>query len=147
MEMTEEQRSQLGTEWVTVCALREIINVARRGNISSTYRKALALAEDLMPDYFAPEKRLLAGAPESVNARLYRQLAALESSDTGVYITPYQYAHREYEKLSSQIRDNEKDPEDFALAKNRLGQIEACMMDSKPRDTGTQDYFWRCITG
>jgi hypothetical protein len=58
-DMEERERDQLGNEWVTVCALREVINVAKRGKRKdnvSTYRKAVALAEELMP-IMDPENR------------------------------------------------------------------------------------------
>jgi hypothetical protein len=57
----------------------------------------------LVPNYFDPEKRILAGAPETVSARLYRQLARLESSAEGVHITAYEFARREYETLSKAV--------------------------------------------
>jgi hypothetical protein len=134
--MDERERDRLGNEWVTVCALREVISVAKRGKRKdnlSTYRKAVALAEELMPEYFAPEKRLLEGAPETVNAKLYRQLARVESARTGEPITAYEYARREYEKLSSGIILSDENDEDIALAKNKLEQIEIIMRELKPR--------------
>ena len=107
--------------------------MAKRGNVLPTYRKAIALAEELMPEYFAADKRVLESAPESVNARLYRQLARLESLGTGVQISPYEYARREFDKLSNELLEHEGGKEDLVLAKNRLDQIRACMLELRPR--------------
>jgi hypothetical protein len=109
--------------------------VAKRGKRSdnlSTYRKAVALAEELMPEYFAPEKRLLEGAPETINTKLYRQLARVESARTGVPITAFEYARKEYQNLLSGLSLSDDD-DNLALVKNKMQQVEAIMLELKPR--------------
>ena len=131
--MDDKKTDQMGTEWVILCALKAILGVAEKGKLSHTYRRALAFAEELMPEHFAPERRILAGAPETVNARLYRQLAELESSSTNISINAYDYAKREYLKLKRQLTEHEGNFQDLALVKNRLEQIELAMRELKPR--------------
>ena len=127
--MEENERLRLNTEWATTNALREIINIARRGDIQATYRHAIALGEDLLPELFDPHKRILEPAAESDNARYYRQKAAAETTRTGRHTTPLELIDEDIRELKAQV-DVEPDAD---LLKSKLETLEKVRSEIKPK--------------
>ena len=127
--MEENDRLRLNTEWAITNALREIIYIARRGDIQATYRQALAFGEDLLPVLFDPHKRILEPATESDNARYYRQKAAAETTRTGKHTTPLELIDEDIKELIGQV---EAEP-DADLLKSKLETLEKVRAEIKPK--------------
>ena len=75
-------------------AFRELIKTARRGSIEATFRQALALGEELVPETFGADKRILHGVRETPNAQYIRQLAEAQSVREGRDVPPVEVTER-----------------------------------------------------
>jgi hypothetical protein len=118
-DFEEGLRNQLDTEFNVVCALREVINCARRKDYT-TYKQALALAETLAPEQYAPGKRLLLGARVSDEARYFREVAEAESNMRGESVSAFEVVQREISGLEGNLEFNP----DADLMKKRLDRLE-----------------------
>ncbi len=125
----ETERAHLDTDWACANAFRELIRIARRGSIEATYKQAIALGEKLIPETFAPEKRLLRGAKESSNARYMRQVAEAETIRRGRVVHPIEVG----EKMVADEREKAVLNPEADLIETRAQNLEAALQELKPK--------------
>lgn len=140
-DTTERDQDHLNTDWAMANAFRELIKIARRGSIEATFRQAIALGEELLPDHFSPEKRMLHGVRETPNARYIRQLAEAQSVREGRSVPPVEVA----ERLISQERGNALLNPEGELIQTRLNNLQLTLEELKPKKTTEHQVIFRDV--
>ena len=140
-DTTDRDRSHLNTDWAMANAFRELIKIARRGSVEATFRQAIALGEELLPDHFTPEKRMLDGARETQNARYIRQLAEAQSVREGRDVLPTEVA----EELISKERGNALLNPEGELIQTKLNALQLTLEELKPKKTTEHQVIFRDV--
>ena len=99
----EIDRARFDTEWSILNALRELSHIALRGDDPPTYRRVLHLAELLIPGIFSHEKRIIDKAPESIEAKGYREKALAETRRQGTQVTALELVEKDIKELQLQV--------------------------------------------
>lgn len=139
-DTTARDQAHLDTNWAMANALRELIKIARHGSIEATYRQAIALGEELCPE-FAPEQRMLHGARETDNARYIRQRAEAATILKGEMVTPMEIVEQ---MIADEKRNHFVNP-DGGLITRRLGHLEAVREELKPKATTEHQVIFRDV--
>ena len=137
--LEEWQRDRLNTEWILANAFREIINIAGRKPEKATFRQALRLAEKMAPGVFSPNKRILHGVMESVEARRYREKAEAESNLSAKHVSTFDYVNQEIQKITRQIEANP----DGGLLRGELETLLRVREEVRPKKYTESPLIWR----
>jgi hypothetical protein len=127
-ELTDQERSRLDTEWMTLSALRDGM-VFAHGINDVSYRQAFALGKIVATELYDNVSRILDNPRESIPAQEIRQLAAAQSVATGKPITALEYI----EEKIAETRRLIKADEDQNLLDNILHRYENIRQEIKPR--------------
>ena len=126
-----ESSTRLEIEWVTLNAVRELVNLATAGDpTKSTYQKALEAGGEICPEILGASS-LLREAHVSPTVREFTQRAKLESKKNGCSITPLalidaQLVHKT-ELLSVADQGEETD-----RIRQRVKRLEAAKLEITP---------------
>lgn len=90
-------RQRLDTEWTLLNAIREMLGVALKGEITPTYAQSIAIGKSIAPQIFDTEASLLGKSKEPALAREYRQRAEASSQLEGESINPLQLIDEDIE--------------------------------------------------
>jgi hypothetical protein len=100
----EFSHERLDTEWATLSAIREMLGVALKGEVSPTYSQSLAFAKVIAPGIFDSERSVLGKDKEQEIVQEYKQRAQAMSALEREGVTPLQVVEREitqFERMKS----------------------------------------------
>jgi hypothetical protein len=103
---------------------------ALRRETATTYRQAINFGEVVAPSLLAKENRILLGARESKDARLYAELALAESARTGVPTTREEFIRRRIAQLREGIETSQLE---LGLAELELERLQRVLLEITPK--------------
>lgn len=123
--------NRLDVEWTAANAVRELINLATRGDSSkATYDKALRLGGEIIPDLLGENTSLIRRARESPAVKEFRQRAFAESLE-GEDVTTIQLLDREITQLKKLLSLSKKKGENDQL-RRALKRVEKAKIEIDP---------------
>lgn len=132
----ESDGERINQEWVALNAIRGMIKIATKGDISKgTYDNSLDFGAELYPELLGAENSLLRRVRESDTAREYRQRAELRSVSSKVYVDPVKLLEDDISEFSSLIslaKLDKKDQKQTDQLKKRLGLLEKAREELLP---------------
>lgn len=128
---TDEPSSRLDSEWMTLNAVRELVNLATAGDpTKATYQKALEIGGEICPEILG-DSSLLRESQISSTVREFMQRSKLESKKSGDSISPLMLVDKELtaEKELLSIADR---GEATDRIKQRVKRLELAKIEMTP---------------
>lgn len=120
----EEYEKQLNIEFLGISALREVVQIATKGDMRATYKEVIKLGKELYPELYNSETSILVKENESDIAREYRQRASAESTLKAKDIYPKDLISEEISRLNSYIKISQNKGDNAETDKLRLKLIQ-----------------------
>ena len=127
----EDSQNRLDSEWVTLNAVRELVNLATAGDpTKSTYQKALEIGAEICPEILG-ESSLLRESHVSTTVREFMQRAKLESKKSGESISPLMLVEKEIATENELLAVAEKGLATDRI-RTRVKRLEAARVELTP---------------
>jgi len=137
--LNPKDRARLNTEWSVLNALRELAHIALRTDDPPTYRRVLRLGEALLPGVFSVDERIIDRAPESKEARYWREMSVAETKRLGSPITATYLISEEIKRLEEAIKNN---PES-TIARSKLHTAMLVKVELTPTSHSENQLIFR----
>jgi hypothetical protein len=101
--LSPEEIERLNAEWLAICALRDTLDVAYKGNQTPTYQSVLDIGERLAPEFFSHRLSILRRLQGDAEIREYEQRAAAQSALTNQPVRAIDVIEREIAECKAQL--------------------------------------------
>ncbi|HEY6329568.1 MAG TPA: hypothetical protein VI756_09525 [Blastocatellia bacterium] len=137
----EADSARLDAEWAALSAIREMLGIALKGEVSPTYDQSLRVAKVIAPAVFDSPGTLLGSEKVDERVEVFRQRARAMSSLEGRHVTPVEVVD---EDITAYKKMTEAD-QDLDLIAKRLRDLEVIRTKLAPKSFSENKLLLRDI--